>query len=58
MSLGMVVALSREIAVKFSYTIEHVLGYNICHYLGYGVLYLSIIIIRCISTLVVKKLAI
>ena len=57
MSLGMVVALSREIAVKFS-TIEHVLGYNICHYLGYGVVYLSIIIIRCISTLVVKKLAI
>ena len=56
MSLGMVVALSREIAVKFSYTIEHVLSYNICHYLGYGVVYLSIIIIRCISTLVVKNL--
>ena len=28
MSLGMVVALSREIAVKFSYTTEPVLGYN------------------------------
>ena len=53
--IGMVIALSREIAVKFSYTIEHVLGYNICHYLGYGVVCLSIII-RCISTLVVKKL--